>query len=151
MATITAAPAAQLHEYLSKVCASADVRAGSPLPLGTQASAGGINFALLSRHATRVRLELFGHPEDAKPVRVIDLDPVHHRTGDVWHVWVAGINPGQLYAYRADGPYEPNKGQRFNVNRLLLDPFAAAISQLPPWDFASARGYDASEPEQDLQ
>jgi len=85
-----------------------------------------------SRH--RVRLELFAHPEDAKPVRVIDLDPVHHRTGDVWHVWVAGINPGQLYAYRADGPYDPSKGQRFNVNRLLLDPFATAISQLPPWD-----------------
>jgi glycogen operon protein len=120
------------------------------LPLGTQASAGGINFALLSRHATRVRLELFEHVEDAKPVRAIDLDPVHHRTGDVWHVWVAGINPGQLYAYRADGPYEPNKGHRFNFNRLLLDPFAAAISQLPPWDFASARGYDASAPEQDL-
>ncbi len=150
MATITTAPAAQLHEYLSKVCESADVRAGSPLPLGTQANAGGINFALFSRHATRVRLELFAHPEDAKPVRVIDLDPVHHRTGDVWHVWVAGINPGQLYAYRADGPYDPSKGQRFNVNRLLLDPFATAISQLPPWDFASARGYDASAPEQDL-
>jgi hypothetical protein len=93
---------------------------------------------------------LFDHPDDGKPVRVIDLDPVRHRTGDVWHVWVAGINPGQLYAYRADGTYEPNKGLRFNFNRLLLDPFAAAISRLPPWDFASARGYDASAPEQDL-
>jgi isoamylase len=150
METITTVPAAALHEYLSKVCESAELRPGSPLPLGTQASAGGINFALLSRHATRVRLELFEYPEDEKPVRVIDLDPVRHRTGDVWHVWVAGINPGQLYAYRADGPYEPNKGHRFNFNRLLLDPFAAAISQLPPWDFASARGYDASAPEQDL-
>ena len=150
MATITTAPAAALHEYLSKVCESADVRAGSPLPLGTQERAGGVNFALFSRHATRVRLELFEHPEDAKPARVIDLDPVRHRTGDVWHVWVAGINPGQLYAYRVDGPYEPDKGHRFNFNRLLLDPFATAISQLPPWDFASARGYDASAPEQDL-
>jgi glycogen operon protein len=150
MATITTAPTALLHENPSKVCESADVRTGSPLPLGTQETAGGVNFALLSRHATRVRLELFAHPEDAQPVRVIDMDPVHHRTGDVWHVWVAGINPGQLYAYRAHGPYEPNKGQRFNFNRLLLDPFAAAISQLPAWDFASARGYDASAPEQDL-
>ena len=143
-------PRRELHEYMSETCERADVRAGSPLPLGTQERSGGVNFALLSRHANRIRLELFDHPEDAKPVRVIDLDPVRHRTGDVWHVWVAGINPGQLYAYRADGPYEPNKGQRFNFNRLLLDPFAAAISQLPPWDFASARGYDASAPEQDL-
>ena len=114
MATITTAPVAQLHEYLSKVCDSADVRAGAPLPLGTQAIAGGINFALFSRHATRVRLELFAHPEDAKPVRVIDLDPVRHRTGDVWHVWVAGINPGQLYAYR--------------VGRTLSSPAKAIVS-----------------------
>jgi glycogen operon protein len=150
MATITTAPTAPLNEYLSKVCERAEVRAGSPLPLGTHETGEGINFALFSRHATRVRLELFDHPGDTKPARFIDLDPVHHRTGDVWHVWVAGINSGQLYAYRVDGPYEPNKGHRFNFNRLLLDPFAAAISQLPPWDFASARGYDASAPEQDL-
>jgi isoamylase len=150
VATLTTAPAAPLHEYLSKVCESAEVRTGAPLPLGTQERAGGINFALLSRHATRVRLELFAHVEDAKPVRVIDLDPARHRTGDVWHVWVAGIEPGQLYAYRVDGPFEPDKGHRFNFHRLLLDPFAAAISQLPAWDFALARGYDASAPEQDL-
>ena len=61
-----------------------------------------------------------------------------------------GIGPGQLYAYRVDGPYEPSEGHRFNFNKLLLDPFATAISQLPPWDFASARGYDPSAPEQDL-
>ena len=150
MATLTITPPAALQEYLSRVCESADVRAGSPLPLGTQERAAGVNFALLSRHATRVRLELFKGPEDARPARVIDLDPERHRTGDVWHVWVAGINPGQLYAYRVDGPYEPNRGHRFNFNRLLLDPFAAAISQLPAWDFASARGYEASARAQDL-
>jgi isoamylase len=93
---------------------------------------------------------LFDHPEDAAPARVIDLDSARNRTGDVWHVWVKGIGPGQLYAYRVDGPYEPSEGHRFNFNRLLLDPFATAISQLPPWDFASARGYDPSAPEQDL-
>ena len=54
---------------------------------------------------TRVRLELFDSPADATPIKVIDLDPAHHRTGDVWHVWVSGIGPGQLYAYRVDGPY----------------------------------------------
>ena len=61
-----------------------------------------------------------------------------------------GIGPGQLYAYRVDGPYEPGEGHRFNFNRLLLDPFATAISRLPPWDFASARGYDPGAPGKDL-
>jgi glycogen operon protein len=63
---------------------------------------------------------------------------------------VEGIGPGQFYAYRVDGPYKPHDGQRFNFNRLLLDPFAAAISQLPPWDFATARGYDPLAYGQDL-
>ena len=90
---------------------------------------GGVNFAIFSRNASRVRLELFDHPEDAAPARVIDLDSARNRTGDVWHVWVKGIGPGQLYAYRVDGPYEPSEGHRFNFNRLLLDPFATAISQ----------------------
>jgi isoamylase len=150
MATITATPQRELHEYISEISERTDVRAGSALPLGTQERAGGVNFALFSRHASRVRLELFDHPEDAVPARGIDLDSTRHRTGDVWHVWVAGINPGQLYAYRVDGPYEPSNGYRFNVNRLLLDPFATAISGLPPWDFALARGYDPSAPDQDL-
>ena len=150
MATITATPQRELHEYISEISERIDVRAGSALPLGTQERAGGVNFALFSRHARRVQLSLFDHPEDAVPARVIDLDSTRHRTGDVWHVWVAGINPGQLYAYRVDGPYEPSNGYRFNVNRLLLDPFATAISGSPAWDFALARGYDPSAPDQDL-
>ncbi len=140
----------ELRDYLQEVSERADVRAGSPLPLGTLERGGGANFAIFSRHASRVRLELFDHPEDAAPSRVIDLDSARHRTGDVWHVWVGGIGPGQLYAYRVDGPYEPSEGHRFNFNRLLLDPFASAISRLPHWDFASARGFDPSAPEQDL-
>jgi glycogen operon protein len=80
----------------------------------------------------------------------MDLDSAPNRTGDVWHVWVQGIGSGQLYAYRVDGPYEPSEGHRFNFNRLLLDPFATAISQLPAWDFAAACGYDSAAAEQDL-
>ena len=150
MATMMKTPQRELHDYISEISERADVRAGSPLPLGTQETGGGVNFAIFSRYASRVRLELFDHPEDAVPARVIDLDSARNRTGDVWHVWVKGIGPGQLYAYRVDGPYEPSEGHRFNFNRLLLDPFATAISQLPPWDFASARGYDPSSPEKDL-
>jgi glycogen operon protein len=140
----------EFHGYISEISEHSDVRTGSPLPLGTQEKGGGVNFAIFSRYASRVRLELFNHPEDAAPARVIDLDSARNRTGDVWHVWVAGIGPGQLYAYRMDGPYKPAEGHRFNFNRLLLDPLATAVSRLPPWDFASARGYDPSAPEQDL-
>jgi isoamylase len=146
MAAIIEPPERGLNDYISDTSERADIRTGSPLPLGTQEVGGGVNFAIFSRHATRVRIELFDHPEDAVPARSIDLDSGCHRTGDVWHVWVEGIGPGQFYAYRVDGPYEPHEGQRFNFNRLLLDPFAAAISQLPPWDFAAARGYDPSAP-----
>ena len=144
------APRLKLRDRTSVDSERAGVREGSPLPMGTQKSGKGINFALFSPHATGIRLELFDHPEDAAPARVIDLDPARNRTGDVWHVWVGGIGSGQLYAYRVDGPYEPGKGHRFNFNRLLLDPCATALSRLPPWDFVSARGYDSSAPEQDL-
>jgi glycogen operon protein len=126
-----------------------DIRVGSPLPLGVYGRGEGVNFAFFSRNASRVRLELFDHPEDAKAVRVIDLDTAHHRTGDVWHVWIEGIRPSQLYAYRVDGPYQPGDGHRFNFNKLLLDPFATAITRMPMWEFDSARGYDSSAPDGD--
>jgi glycogen operon protein len=122
---------------------------GVPFPMGTHEDGGGVNFAFFSRHASRVRLELFDHPQDATAARVIDLDPARNRTGDVWHVWIAGIRPGQLYAYRVDGPYQPKDGHRFNFNKLLLDPHATAITGLPTWEFGPARGYDASGPDGD--
>ena len=93
-----------LHDRISEMSEHADVRAGSPLPLGTQETEGGVNFAMFSRCASRVRPEFFDHSEDAAPARAIDLDRARNRTGDVWHVWVKGIGPGQLYAYRVDGP-----------------------------------------------
>jgi isoamylase len=143
-------PERPLHNYMVEVCECTDVRMGVPLPMGTHESGGGVNFAFFSRHASRVRLELFDQPVDATPTKVIDLDPARNRTGDVWHVWIKGIRPGQLYAYRVDGPYQPEEGYRFNFNKLLLDPFATAISPLPNWDFGPSRGYDSSAPERDL-
>jgi len=150
MATMTKRPERELHDYISDVSERADVRAGSPLIFGAQEMSGGVNFAIFSRYATRVRLELFSHPEDAAPSRTIDLDSGSHRTGDIWHVWVKGIRPGQLYSYRVDGPYKPSEGHRFNFKRLLLDPFATAISNAPPWNFECALGYDPSSPGKDL-
>jgi hypothetical protein len=139
-----------LHEYVADVSERTDVQVGVPLPLGTYARGDGVNFAFFSRHASRVRLELFDHPEDARAARVIDLDSTRNRTGDVWHVWIEGIGHGQLYAYRVDGPYQPREGHRFNFNNLLLDPFATAIAPLPDWDFGAVLGYDVSAPERDL-
>jgi isoamylase len=129
---------------------SDEVRAGSPLPFGAHQHAGGVNFALFSRHATRVLLELYENPDACSPTRVIDLDPAHHRTGDVWHVWIRGITPGQLYAFRIDGPYKPEEGHRFNVNKLLLDPFATALVGTRNWNFEAAQGYDSSSSLSDL-
>jgi glycogen operon protein len=139
-----------LHTQTSANDRQYEARPGAPLPLGTLESGGGVNFSIFSRYATRVQLELFDHPEDSEPTRVFDLNSTHNRTGDVWHVWVGGIGHGQLYAYRIDGPYEPKHGHRFNFNKLLLDPFAKEISQMPPWNFVSALGYDPKSPEQDL-
>jgi glycogen operon protein len=78
------------------------------------------------------------------------LDPVRHRTGDVWHVWVRGIPAGQLYGYRIDGPYLPEEGHRFNPHKLLLDPYARALAGVENWDFPAARGYDSSSSLTDL-
>ena len=116
----------------------ADLQVGAPSPLGISVCGEGVNFAFFSQHASRVRLELFAHSQDAKAARAIDLDPSLNRTGDVWHVWIKGILPGQLYAYRVDGPYDPKAGHRFNFNKLLLDPFATAITPLDPWNFDPA-------------
>ncbi len=143
-------PERPLHDCVAEASEHTDVRKGFPLPLGTHESGAGVNFALFSRHASRIRLELFDLPTDATPTRVIDLDPARNRTGDVWHVWLKGITSGQLYAYRVDGLYQPEQGHRFNFNKLLLDPFATAITPLPDWDFGQAQGYDPCAPEQDL-
>jgi len=127
-----------------------EIRTGFAMPLGARSRGDGVNFAIFSRDATRVRLELYKSPQDASPSKVIDLDPVRHRTGDVWHVWVQGITSGQLFAYRIDGPYQPEEGHRFNVHKLLLDPFATAIAGVGDWNFAPARGYDSSSNLTDL-
>jgi glycogen operon protein len=128
-----------------------EIQAGMPLPIGgTHEQGDGVCFVLFSRHATGVRLEFYQHPDDSSPVRIIDLDPIRHRTGDIWHVWVRGIAVGQLYGYRIEGPYQPEEGHRFNAHRLLLDPYARAIAGVRNWDFSAARGYDSSSRLTDL-
>ncbi len=128
-----------------------DIQVGNPLPIGgTHQQGDGVNFVLFSRHGTRVRLEFYQHPDDSSPTRIVDLDPIRHRTGDVWHIWVRGVSVGQLYGYRIEGPYQPEQGHRFNPHKLLLDPYARAIAGVQDWDFSAARGYDSTSKLADL-
>ena len=137
-------------ERLLQSCEVQAVRSGAPLPLGAYCRGSGVNFALFSRNATGVRLDLFNGAEDAAPARSIILDAGRNKTGDVWHVWVDGIRPGQLYGFRVAGPYAPPSGHRFNPNKLVLDPCARAIVPAAGCDSRLAVGYDPSSPERDL-
>ena len=109
-----------------------------------------MNFAIFSRHATGVRLDFFDHPEDSVPARSILLDSARNKTGDIWHVWLEGITPGQLYGFRFAGAYAPHEGYRFNPDKLVVDPYATAIASVAGCDFLPARGYDSSSPQKDL-
>ena len=93
---------------------------GTPLPLGTTVSEHGVQFSVFSRHATAVVLQLFNSARGNDLSPEIILDPELNKTGDIWHVFVEGIRAGQLYGYRADGPYRPREGLRFNKNKLAL-------------------------------
>ncbi|MBN1496890.1 MAG: glycogen debranching protein GlgX [Spirochaetes bacterium] len=123
---------------------------GSPLPLGAHFTKNGVQFSIFSRHGTSVTLLLFESDDpDARYIEV-PLDPDIHRTGDIWHILVEGIAEGQLYGYVIDGPYEPAGGHRYNRNKLLLDPYARAVTGNRRWDLTMAQGYDAESPDLDL-
>ncbi len=95
---------------------------GQYFPRGAHWDGHGVNFAVFSAHATKVELCLFDE-EGKQELQRIEL-PEH--TNEIWHGYVAGMRPGQRYGYRFHGPYEPEKGHRFNPNKLLLDPYAYA-------------------------
>ncbi|ABF42296.1 isoamylase [Candidatus Koribacter versatilis Ellin345] len=96
-------------------------------PLGATICPEGVNFSLFSRHATGVELLFFDHAEDAQPTRVFRLDPVRNRTYYYWHLCIPDVSPGQLYGYRVYGPFAPDKGHRFNPEKLLLDPYGRCV------------------------
>jgi isoamylase len=100
---------------------------GRSFPLGAAVLAEGVNFSVFSRQASRVELMLFDDAAAAHPARVIELDPRTHRTYHYWHVFVPGIGPGQVYAYRANGPFDPGHGLRFDASKALLDPYGRAV------------------------
>src|SRR5262249_27160397 len=104
------------------------ITAGNSFPLGATVHRGGVNFSLFSKYSTQVELLLFANENDAKPDRVIPLDPKKHRTYHYWHVFVPDLEPGQLYGFRASGPFEPQLGLRFDPEKVLFDPYGLAIS-----------------------
>ncbi|MBP1649417.1 MAG: glgX [Bacteroidetes bacterium] len=120
---------------------------GTAFPLGATNDPIGTNFALFSEHATAVELLLFGPDDPANPTHVI---PLTEKTAFVWHCYLPDIKPGQLYNYRVHGPYEPEKGHRFNRAKVLLDPYAKTIDGAIEWDHALF-GYTIGDQSQDLK
>ncbi len=122
-------------------------RPGRPYPLGATWDGGGVNFALFGEHATAVALCLYDERDPGKEIRQIRIE---QRTDQVWHVYVPGIRPGTLYAFRVNGPYEPRQGHRFNPAKALLDPYAKAIAGTLQWNDAFF-GYRVGDPAGDVQ
>jgi isoamylase len=97
---------------------------GKPYPLGANWDGNGVNFAVFSEHAAAVKLCFFRSVDDPEEYVHINITEV---TGHVWHIYIPGIKPGQLYGYRTFGRYKPTEGFRFNPHKLLIDPYAKAI------------------------
>src|SRR5947207_6800410 len=120
-------------------------RPGSPQPQGAHPDGGGTNFALYSEAATAVEVCLFD--ERGHESRVA----LEESTGFVWHGYLPGVGPGQRYGFRVYGPYEPERGHRFNPSKLLLDPYAKAIEGPILWERANVLPYTPDGDDADLQ
>jgi glycogen operon protein len=119
---------------------------GSPHPLGATWDGEGVNFAIFSEHATSVELCLFDTPESAEPSAQVSMAAATDR---VWHAYLPDVRPGALYGYRVDGPYKPEEGHRFNPAKLLIDPYAKAVSGTIRWS-DELYGYTIGDPAEDL-
>jgi isoamylase len=109
------------------------VRRGHPLPYGAVARRDGVNFSIFSHHATAATLVLF-LPDDQEPVLEIPLDPRYNRTGDVWHAFVTGLDPGIEYGYRLEKVPNPDpKVHRFDPTKVLIDPYGKRVIGLETW------------------
>jgi isoamylase len=119
---------------------------GSAAPLGATWDGEGVNFSIFSEHGEGVELCLFDQPKAEEESDRIEMQ---ERTDLIWHCYLPDIRPGQLYGYRVHGPYEPEKGHRFNPHKLLIDPYAKAISGAIRWSDA-LYGYPIGDTEEDL-
>jgi isoamylase len=122
-----------------------DLAPGVPFPQGATWDGKGVNFSLFAEAADEVVLCLFRSPRSSSEYERIRLK---QRTTGVWHCYLPDLGPGQLYGYRVYGPYEPDKGLRFNPNKVLLDPYAKAIGRSLKWD-DSLFGYTVGHHDED--
>jgi glycogen operon protein len=104
------------------------VESGAPAPLGASVQRGGVNFSVFSKDASHVELLLFDEPNGSRATSVISLDRSRHRTYHYWHTFVPDVAPGQIYAFRAHGSYAPERGLRFDGDKVLLDPYGRAVA-----------------------
>jgi isoamylase len=112
---------------------------GTSAPLGASVRPDGVNFSVFSKDATLLELLLFDVADAAEPSRTIPLDPKAHRSYHYWHAFVPGLRPGQLYAYRAYGPFAPERGLLFDSDKVLLDPYALGVSVPEGYNREAAR------------
>ncbi len=119
--------------------------AGAPHPLGATWDGRGTNFALFSANAEKVELCLF----DRRGRREVERIALPERTEDVWHGYLSDVVPGQPYGYRVYGPYNPERGHRFNAHKLLVDPYAKELRGRLVWSDAHF-GYRAGSARADL-
>ncbi|MCB6177266.1 glycogen debranching protein GlgX [Rhodobacter sp. Har01] len=121
------------------------VAPGRPWPMGATLTGDGVNFAVFSAHAEMIELCLFSPDGRREMARL----PMRDRDGDIWHIHVGGLTAGTVYGFRAFGPYEPERGHRFNPHKLLLDPYARALEGRLKWSDA-LMGYKIGSPKADL-
>ena len=101
---------------------------GSACPIGATPMAGGVNFSVYADKADAVELLLFDGVDDPQPAQVFRLDPGQHRTYHYWHAFIPGVQAGQIYAYRALGPNEPQRGLHYDADKVLLDPYGRCVA-----------------------
>jgi isoamylase len=126
------------HGHAGEVSMEQLAAQGRSYPLGATLDAGGVNFAVFSKHSTAIELCLFDHVDSAEPSRVIALEPRTHRSYHYWHTFIPGISAGQHYAFRANGPSDPQRGFRFDSTKMLLDPYGKCVAQPPGWSRKAA-------------
>ena len=100
---------------------------GRSYPIGATAQPDGVNFCVFSKNCSALELLLFDDADAPRPARVIQLDPLRNKTFYYWHVFVPGLHAGQLYGYRAYGPFQPHEGFRFDPGKVLLDPYGRGV------------------------
>jgi isoamylase len=115
-----------------------EVASGASAPLGATVLPRGVNFSVFSNHAVLLELLLFDAENATGPARIIPLEANKHRTYHYWHAFVPDLQPGQVYAYRAHGPFDPDRGLWFDPDKVLLDPYGLAVAVPESYDRRAA-------------